>query len=163
MTSSDRPIQIGLISDTHGHFDPRVNSLFSGVDHILHAGDIGSLDILHHLEAIAHVTAVLGNTDDPSMGPPEFELVELAGFRILLHHIVDPHTPSDRLARRLKTDTPHIVIFGHTHNATRVEVDGRLYLNPGYSGRPKFNGSRSVARLTLDPLGGRPQFHVLPL
>jgi hypothetical protein len=54
---------IGVISDTHGHLDPRVFELFAGVDHILHAGDIGSPGGVLQLEKIAPVTAVAGNCD----------------------------------------------------------------------------------------------------
>ena len=35
-------MRIGVISDTHDFLDPRIPKLFAGVDHILHAGDIGS-------------------------------------------------------------------------------------------------------------------------
>ncbi|MFA5192251.1 MAG: metallophosphoesterase family protein, partial [Verrucomicrobiia bacterium] len=53
-------MKIGLISDTHGHLDPQISALFAGVEHILHAGDIGSESLLDALRAIAPVTAVLG-------------------------------------------------------------------------------------------------------
>ena len=56
-------MRLGVIADTHGLLRPEVFEVFAGVDHILHAGDIGPLDILTELEAIAPVTAVFGNTD----------------------------------------------------------------------------------------------------
>ncbi|TFG45856.1 MAG: metallophosphoesterase, partial [Gemmatimonadales bacterium] len=58
-----RVMRLGIISDTHGLLRPEVFEVFREVDHILHAGDIGPLDILTELEAIAPVTAVFGNTD----------------------------------------------------------------------------------------------------
>src|SRR4026208_1469617 len=76
---------IGLISDTHDFLDPRVPSLFKGVEHILHAGDIGRMSILVALERIAPVTAVLGNTD-AGLDVRETEVIELAGRKFLLHH-----------------------------------------------------------------------------
>jgi len=57
-------MRLGIISDTHGKLRPEVFDLFSGVDHILHAGDVGSADILTELEVLAPVTAVYGNVDD---------------------------------------------------------------------------------------------------
>jgi len=57
-------VKIGVLSDTHGFLDPRVETLFAGVDHILHAGDIGYATIILELEFLAPVTAVLGNCDD---------------------------------------------------------------------------------------------------
>ncbi len=87
-------MKIGVISDTHNFLDPKVADLFAGVEHILHAGDVGNWPILSELETIAPVTAVYGNTD---MGLPlkETEVVELAGWKFLVHHIVNPLAPTD--------------------------------------------------------------------
>ena len=56
-------MKIGVISDTHDFFDPRIPELFKDVEHIIHAGDIGSMAIISELEKIAPVTAITGNTD----------------------------------------------------------------------------------------------------
>ena len=48
-------MRLGVIADTHGLLRPEVFEVFAGVDHIIHAGDIGPLDILTELEAIAPV------------------------------------------------------------------------------------------------------------
>ena len=56
-------MRLGVIADTHGLLRPQVFDAFAEVDHILHAGDLGSLDLLTELEALAPVTAVYGNTD----------------------------------------------------------------------------------------------------
>ena len=82
-------MKIGVISDTHNFLDPKIAELFSGVGHILHAGDIGNTSIISELEEIAPVTAVYGNTD---MGLPfeETEGIELGTRKFLIHHIVNP-------------------------------------------------------------------------
>jgi len=64
---------VGLISDTHGFWDDHIPGLFAGVDHILHAGDIGAPSILVGLECIAPVTAVMGNCDGPPLDARETE------------------------------------------------------------------------------------------
>ena len=69
---------VGLISDTHGFWDDRIPTLFAGVDHILHAGDIGDPSILMGLERIAPVTAVMGNCDGPPLDAREIEVIDLA-------------------------------------------------------------------------------------
>ena len=56
-------MKLGIISDTHSFLDPRIAQIFDGVEHILHAGDVGPHSLLLELGAIAPVTAVLGNTD----------------------------------------------------------------------------------------------------
>lgn len=137
-------MKIGVLSDTHGYFDPALPDLFAEVEHILHAGDIGSLRIIQELEQIAPVTAVLGNNDFL----PEFretEVVDLGPARFLLHHIVNPHAPDPSLARRLEREQPRAVIFGHTHKPFCESIAGRLFLNPGYAGRKRFQLARSVA------------------
>jgi len=137
---------LGLISDTHGHFDPRIPRLFAGVDHILHAGDIGSARVIQELEAIAPVTAVLGNNDfDPAWR--ETEVVTLGGWKFLVHHIVGLRTLSEVLQRRLEIEQPDVVVFGHTHQPHEERRDGRLFVNPGYAGKPRFGMDRSVALL----------------
>ena len=143
---------VGLISDTHGFWDDRIPTLFAGVDHILHAGDIGATSILVGLERIAPVTAVMGNCDGPPLDARETEVLDLAGYRFLVHHIVDPRAPHDRLARSLEHHRPAFVVFGHTHKPHDSRVGAVRFLNPGYAGRVRFNQPRSLAILDLaDP------------
>jgi len=153
-------MKIGVISDTHGFLDPRVLELFAGVEHILHAGDIGSDGIIAELKAVAPVTAVLGNTD----ASPNFRLTEavaLAGRKFLVHHIVNPRGRTEELRLLVARERPDAVLFGHTHKAQCEIIDAVLYLNPGYAGKPKFREERSVAILHCDGKGMRPEF--LPL
>ena len=139
-------MKIGLISDTHGWLDPKVAEIFAGVSHILHAGDMGDDSIIVKLEAIAPVTAVLGNTD----GSPTFritEVVALAQRKFLVHHIVNPHALKENLQFQIARERPDAVVFGHTHKAFCETIGGVLYLNPGYAGKPKFGAERTVAIL----------------
>jgi uncharacterized protein len=151
---------IGVISDTHGYLDPKVLELFAGVSHILHAGDIGNDFIVAELQTIAPVTAVLGNTDSS----PTFQLTEVAEIaqrKFLVHHIVNPHALKEELVLRIARERPDAVVFGHTHRAFRAMIDGVLYLNPGYAGKPKYGVERTVAILHVDETEMRPEF--LPL
>jgi putative phosphoesterase len=152
-------MRIGLISDTHGHLDPKVEGLFTGVDHILHAGDIGYTSIVLQLEGIAPTTAVLGNND----AMPDFresERIELGGYKFIVHHIVDPVSPSDTLRRLLSHEKPDFVVFGHSHRSADQTVGSVRYLNPGYSGKPRLGLARTVAVLELPPDGSPPQFQL---
>jgi putative phosphoesterase len=139
-------VKIGVISDTHNFLDPKVHGLFAGVGHILHAGDIGSAPIISELEKIAPVTAVLGNNDG-GLFFNETEIIELADRKFLVHHIVFPPAPSEKLKTRIAGERPDAVIFGHTHKRFCQTIDGILFFNPGYSGKPKFGVERSVAIL----------------
>ncbi len=145
-------MKVGVISDTHGYLDPKIATLFKGVDHILHAGDIGYASIILELESLAPVTAVAGN-NDPDLDFKETEVVVLNGKKILLHHIVNPNHPDDRLSARIKNDHPDLVVFGHTHQAFWKPVNGIHYLNPGFSGKPGRGDDRTVALLEWDETG----------
>ncbi|MFM2082170.1 MAG: hypothetical protein RL380_861 [Verrucomicrobiota bacterium] len=142
-------MKIGILSDTHDYLDPRLEKLFTGVDHLLHGGDVGMQQIILELGFIAPVTAVLGNTD---MGNPLklTEVVTLAGRKFLLHHIVNPRSPDDKLRALLARHQPDVVIFGHTHQAFDETIGGIRFFNPGYAGKPKLGVNRSVAVLHCD-------------
>jgi putative phosphoesterase len=154
-------LKVGVISDTHDFFDPRIPSFFKGVGHILHGGDIGLPRILHQLEKIAPVTAVMGNTDDPGLGYRLTECLELAGKKFLLHHIVNPYALTEPLAQAMRRERPHVVIFGHTHKASSEIINGVLFFNPGYAGRIKPGMERSLA--ILHCADGRITHEYLPL
>ena len=150
MSSPPAPVRLGLISDTHGLLRPTVFERFDGVLRILHAGDVGSADLLAGLEVIAPVTAVYGNTDGWELRRrlPGVARVEEAGRRIVVVHgdVPGAPTPAKLAAAHPEAD---IVVYGHTHHS-RVERVGRtLVVNPGAAGPARFNLRASVALLTL--------------
>ena len=82
---------IGVISDTHGLLRPEAVEALAGVDHILHAGDVGDARILERLRAIAPLTAIRGNVDTQGVcgALPATEAVELGGRLFYLVHSLD--------------------------------------------------------------------------
>lgn len=153
-------MKIGIISDTHGQLDPRIENIFTGVDHILHAGDIGYASIILELEFIAPVTAVLGNNDG-GLHFRETEVITLAPKKFLVHHIVNPWALTEKLAARIAKEKPDVVVFGHTHKPFCETVNGILFFNPGYAGKPNPGTERSVAILHCDENGIRHEFIAL--
>ena len=150
-------MKIGVISDTHNFLDPKIHELFAGVGHILHAGDIGNATIISELELIAPVTAVYGNND---MNLPfrETEIIELAARKFLVHHIINPHAPGERVLERIARELPDMIVFGHTHKRFCETIGRILFFNPGYAGKPRFGAERSVAILHCDENEIRHQF-----
>jgi len=151
-------MKIGIISDTHNFLDPKIPRLLEGVEHILHAGDVGSQSIILQLQAIAPTNAVSGNTDDPGMNYRATEVVSLAGRKFLVHHIVNPQALSEDLQSRIDRERPDVIVFGHTHKPFSATVGGTLYFNPGYAGKSRFGMQRSVAILHCDDKGIEPEF-----
>ena len=142
-------MKIGLLSDTHGFLDPRLPRIFRGVDHILHAGDIGPDHLIAQLESIAPVTAVPRNTDASTLYRLT-ETIALGGRKFLVQHIVAPHALTIELQGRFARERPEVVLFGHTHQPFNQTINGVWFLNPGYAGKPKANAARSVALLDGD-------------
>jgi uncharacterized protein len=127
--------RIGVISDTHGLLRPEAVSLLAGVDLILHAGDIGKLQVLDGLKKIAPVTAVRGNVDRDggTQRLPANEAVEILGhWFYLLHNL-------DELDFDPATAGFSAVIFGHSHQPSISRRDGVLYFNPGSAGPRRFS------------------------
>jgi hypothetical protein len=153
-------MQIGVISDTHDYLDPKVPALFSGVDHILHAGDIGLPWLILQLENIAPVTAIVGNTD-LGLNFRETEVLELDGHKFLVHHVLDPRSPAAEIQRRIIRENPHAVIFGHTHKPYCEMINKTLYFNPGYAGKTRFGLPRTIAILHCNEKGITPEFKPL--
>lgn len=157
-------IRIGVVADTHGLFDCAILRHFAGMDHILHGGDIGNRAVIVRLEAIAPVTAVSGNVDgyERSGFPPE-TVVELAGLRIAVRHIVyrgDKLTPEGRAF--LERERPDVCIFGHTHRPMTDRFDRTLLFNPGSAGPKRFTLPRMIGLLEWDGERVMPQHIPLP-
>jgi putative phosphoesterase len=144
-------MRVGIVSDTHGLLRPELFEALDGVEHILHAGDIGSLDILAELEALAPVTAVWGNTDGWEVGHRVREVaeVELGGVGVVVihgHQLGSP-TPAALAARYPDAG---LVVFGHTHQPLIERVGGVLAVNPGSAGPRRFRLPVSLALATMD-------------
>ncbi|MDR1017025.1 MAG: metallophosphatase family protein [Coriobacteriales bacterium] len=133
-------IRLGLISDTHGRVAAAALAALSEADLILHAGDIGSLQVILDLEAVAPLEAVLGNCDhcDYGRGLERAWRAKLAGVPLLLCHRPEdiPGLLGSDPARAL----PRLVVHGHTHRPRQQSQGGVLYLNPGSASRPRGGG-----------------------
>jgi len=145
---AESAMKLGILSDTHGYFDPRLPHLLAGVDRILHAGDICSPRIVADLEQLAPVTAVAGNNDyDPILR--ETEIFQTAGIKIHIRHIVPAGPPNPDLRAELRRIRPDLVVFGHTHRFFDATFDGVRFLNPGFSGHPRLGNDRGVVLLDI--------------
>jgi putative phosphoesterase len=157
-------MRLGVISDTHGLLRPEVFDAFAEVDHILHAGDVGPLDLLTELEAIAPVTAVYGNTDGGEVRSrlPQVATVELDGFDIVLTHGDQLGSPTPEALNATFPDA-QIIVYGHTHKPLLTLVDVVVtVMNPGGAGHRRFGLPPSVGILELEP-GIPPRGRLLPL
>ena len=147
---------LGILADTHGFFHPELPDVLAGVDVILHAGDIGSEEVLDGLEAIAPVRAVWGNIDGQAVRQrvPEHQRLELDGLDVWMTHIAGrPGRWQRGMGTALRADTPDLFVCGHSHilRLERVRsLGGMLFLNPGAAGRQGFHQEKTCVRLRVE-------------
>jgi putative phosphoesterase len=148
--------KIGIVSDTHGYFDPALTEIFAGVEQILHAGDVGSAEVLDELRLIAPVQAVKGNVDAPELGLPLSLSWTACGLQVEMIHVLpaaqseleswaqstiaNPRQSSKRQAfLRSFNPATRLVIFGHSHEPCLEKLEGMAFLNPGSAGKKRFS------------------------
>jgi len=147
--------RIGLISDTHGHYDDRIAKYFEECDEIWHAGDIGDLTVMDELNKTAPVRGVYGNIDNHLIRAeyPLHHRFVCEGVDVWLTHIGGkPYVYDFRLRDKIKANPPQLFICGHSH-ICKVQMDKRLnmlYMNPGAAGVKGFHKIRTMLRFTLD-------------
>ncbi|HEX2211037.1 MAG TPA: metallophosphoesterase family protein [Longimicrobium sp.] len=144
-------MKIGIISDTHGLLRAQVFEAFEGVEHILHAGDVGDPGILVELAALAPVTAVWGNVDGMGIRArvPEVARVELGGVRIAVVHGMQFGSPTPQKVAAAHPDAG-LVVFGHSHRPVIQQVGPTLAVNPGSAGPRRFKDPVTVALAAIE-------------
>jgi putative phosphoesterase len=157
MRREGKSFHIGVISDTHGLLRAEAVEALLGVEHILHAGDVGGAGILQRLRAIAPLTAIRGNVDlhGPCAELPPTEVVVLSGRMFYLVHSLEELDINPQAAGVA------VVVYGHSHRAEIEERGGVVYLNPGSAGPRRFDLPVTLARVEL--LDGVVKAHLVTL
>lgn len=165
-------MKIGVVSDTHGFFDPRLKELLADSDAILHGGDVGSQEVLDELEKIAPVRAVRGNVDPSSLGLPPSLTHTFEGVQVEIRHelpvpqselehwmdgaMLGKMQPERRDAFLKAFDkATRVVVFGHSHLPCLLTLGHTLFFNPGSAGHKRFSLPRSLGVLEVFPRGVR--------
>lgn len=147
--------RIGLLSDTHSHFDERCIKYFMECDEIWHAGDIGDISVMDKLRKIAPTRAVYGNIDDHIVRAeyPENLRFVIEGVDVWMTHIGGkPYVYNKNIREEITKNPPQLFICGHSH-ICKVQMDKKLrtlYMNPGAAGIHGFHKMRTMLRFTLE-------------
>ena len=154
--SASAPVRVAVLSDTHAPrfwkaCPPAVAERLTGVDLILHAGDVCVPSVLAELTAFAPVHAVQGNNDGEDVaewGAPEVLRITVAGVRIAMVH--DSGPASGRLPRlRAQFPDADLVVFGHSHIPWNEESGGFRAFNPGSPTDKRRQPRGTMGLLTL--------------
>ncbi|NBC83176.1 MAG: YfcE family phosphodiesterase [Bacteroidetes bacterium] len=147
--------RIGLLSDTHGHYDPKIETYFQSCDEIWHAGDIGPVEIADKLNAFRPLRAVYGNIDgqDVRIVYPEILRFQCEQVDVLIKHIGGyPKKYDPGIRQTIQKNPPKLFISGHSH-ILKVMPDnqyGLLHINPGAAGKIGFHKVRTLLRLVIE-------------
>lgn len=147
--------RIGILSDTHSHWDDRYAVYFKDCDEIWHAGDIGDISLLERLEETAPVRAVAGNVDHGAVRRRcrELEIFRVEDVNVLLTHIGGyPGRWAPGMKKLLSDRHINLMVDGHSH-LLKIIFDretGALHINPGAAGLQGWQKKRTLVRLTID-------------
>ncbi len=147
--------RIGVMSDSHGVVPQQIYTFFKDVDIILHAGDIGHVEVLNTLRQFKKTVAVYGNCDDRYMADDVKSLmkIEIENVKILMTHIGGyPKRYEKKLEPIFKEEKPNIFICGHSH-ILKIQYDKEfnfLFINPGACGWQGFHQVGTLVRFVVD-------------
>ena len=139
-------MRVGIISDTHGLLRPEAAAALEGSDVIVHAGDIGRIEVIEALHAICPVTAIKGNIDTDLWADDfaEHAVLDVGDTRIYVIH------SRKDLSLDPAAEGIHVVVSGHSHKPHVETVDDVLYINPGSAGPRRFSLPICIAKLTVE-------------
>ncbi len=143
-----------VISDTHSYIDDRIIKYASEADYVIHAGDIGSFDVIRKLKSVSEVLFVYGNIDGNEIRSEsnKFEFFKLDDLKILLTHI-SGKTPkyNKETLIKIKEYNPDLLIAGHSHilKIQYDKINKLVFLNPGAAGRHGFHLKRTMLRFEI--------------
>ncbi|MDD4574951.1 MAG: metallophosphoesterase family protein [Bacteroidales bacterium] len=147
-------VKVGVLSDTHGVLLESVERFFEKCDYIIHAGDVGNIEILDALSKKAKLFAVYGNIDGTEVRSqyPEHQSFMIEDALILLMHI-GGYPPKYNANSKLLIEKykPDLFITGHSH-ILRVMYEKKyqhLYINPGAAGKFGFHAKITAVRFDI--------------
>ena len=146
--------KVGVLSDTHGRVAKEVLDFFKDVDIILHAGDIGSTEVLDTLRKEKKLVAVYGNCDnkyldDEVKGVISFKIEDV---KLLMTHIGGYPKHNKDIVPYFVSEKPDIFICGHSH-ILKIMYDkdwNFLLINPGACGYQGFHLVCTLVRFVID-------------
>tara|TARA_A100001234_G_C12544060_1_gene350183 strand:- start:1 stop:507 length:507 start_codon:yes stop_codon:yes gene_type:complete len=143
-----------VISDTHSYIDDRIIKYASEADYVIHAGDVGSFDVIQKLNSVSKLLFVYGNIDGNEIRSEsnKFEFFKINDLKILLTHI-SGKTPkyNKETLIKIKDHNPDLLIAGHSHilKIQYDKINKLIFLNPGAAGRHGFHLKRTMLRFEI--------------
>ena len=146
---------IGLLSDTHSYYHPKIESFFKDVDEIWHAGDIGSIELVKEIRKTKPLRAVYGNIDGGKLRLtyPEHNIFYCEDVKVFMTHIGGyPGRYAKGIGPIIKSGKPKLFISGHSHilKVMNDQRNGLLHINPGAAGNSGMHKKITFLRFLID-------------
>lgn len=147
--------RVGILSDTHGDFNPALFTFFEHCDEIWHAGDWGDWKTVDTVMKFKPVKSVYGNIDGTEIRRtfPEINNFLVEDLKVCILHIGGyPGKYSVKFLQILKNDKPDIMVCGHSHilKVMRDSKNSLMHFNPGASGNKGFHKVCTALRLKIE-------------
>jgi putative phosphoesterase len=146
-------VTVGILSDSHGYLDPRIEKIVNRCDYIVHAGDIFNAQIIEQLKPKEKLVAVAGNNDYPAAWKeeevaivsalPHTSRLELPGGIIVVEHGHRLGNKPDHEQLRSDHADARLIVYGHTHHRVIDQSAEPWVVNPGASGKVRTHGGPS--------------------
>ena len=150
---TNNSVTVGILSDSHGHLDPRIKDTVNQCDYIVHAGDIFNAHILEQLLPKKELIAVAGNNDFPAFwheaeadvvkALPKNGKLNLPGGLLVVEHGHRLGNQPDHDDFRLDHADARLIVYGHTHRRVVDQKEDPWVVNPGASGKVRTHGGPS--------------------
>ena len=145
---------IGLLSDTHCHFDDKLRHFFANTDEVWHAGDFGNIAVSDAISSMKPIKGVYGNCDgqDVRLVHPYIQLFEMEGLKFLMMHIGGyPGRYDHRALQLIQAHRPNVFICGHSHilKVINDKTNNLICINPGAAGIQGFHKVRTAVRFRV--------------
>ena len=143
MENESKTYKVCILSDTHGYIDEEVLSYCDSCDYILHAGDVTSGLIVDELRKRGKVIIARGNCDDDpwAWNVNYRQLFTIGDVRFCMCH--------DKYDVGKFYKDADIIVTGHSHVYHEEMKNGRLWLNPGSVGRPRYGDPASLVIMEI--------------
>ena len=134
----EKKYRVGIVSDSHNYVSKQMLAILKTCDYVLHAGDVTTECVLDQFRAYGRFYLVRGNSDRDQWAYriAKRQLFKIGGLTFLMVH--------DQMDAGRLVEKADIVIHGHTHRYSEEVFRGRLWLNPGSCGSPRYGQASMV-------------------
>ena len=149
---NDENLSFVIITDTHSFLDDQIKNLINEESYVIHAGDIGDINIINNLKMNCKIIFAVNGNNDYYSEFQDTEKIETKYGTIVIEH-GDKHGMNYHDSLRKTYPDAFCIIYGHTHKHIFDMREKPYVINPGASGNTRTNGGPSCVLMKIDRSG----------